>query len=99
MTIEIIFLSIFGSLLGKLLILRTLNELPKQNRPEIFTFTFLLSAFIDILLGLVFTYVQYRLANTMNVLLAIQISATAPLIASSILKVIPSNSVYSDNKK
>jgi hypothetical protein len=97
MTTEIIILSVFGSLIGKLLILRGINYLPKQKRPEIFNLAFIVSAFIDIILGVGFTYVQYRFANTMNVLLAIQISATAPLIASSLMKTIPSNSVFAGN--
>jgi multisubunit Na+/H+ antiporter MnhG subunit len=99
MTTEIIILSIFGSLLGKLLILRTMGDLPKNRRPNLFSFAFILSAFIDIILGFAFTYVQYKVANTMNVLLAIQISATAPLIATSLMKAIPSNSVYDSEKE
>ena len=94
MNIEIIILSIFGSLLGKLLIIRAINDLPKQKRPEVFNLAFLLSALIDIILGIGFTYIQYKVADTMNVLLALQISATAPLIASSLLKSLPSSSIY-----
>ncbi|MFO7526029.1 MAG: hypothetical protein R6W68_11305 [Ignavibacteriaceae bacterium] len=97
MTTEIIILSVFGSLIGKLLIIRGINDLPKQKRPEIFNLAFFISACIDIILGVGFTYVQYRFADTMNVLLAIQISATAPLIASSLMKTIPSNSVFAGN--
>jgi hypothetical protein len=95
MTTEIIILSVFGSLLGKLLILRGINDLPKQKRPEIFNLAFVISACIDIILGVGFTYVQYRFAGTMNALLAIQISATAPLIATSLIKTIPSNTAFS----
>ena len=94
MTTEIIILSIFGSLLGKLLILRGINDLPKQKRPEVLNIAFLISACIDVILGIGFTYVQYKVADTMNVLLALQISATAPLIASSLMKTIPSTTVF-----
>jgi hypothetical protein len=100
MTLETIIFSIFGSLLGKLLLLRTLVDLPKQKRPHITSFAFLLSALIDVILGLAFTYVQFRIANMKDsILLAIQISATAPLIASSIMKAIPTNSVYGSENK
>ena len=99
MTIEIYIFSIFGSLLGKLLMLRSLIDMPKQKRPEILSFAFLVSAIIDIVLGIGFTYVQYTVANPMNLLLAIQISATAPLIATSIMKAIPANTAYSDKGK
>lgn len=99
MTIEIYLFSIFGSLLGKLLMLRSLFDLPKQKRPNILSLEFLASAFIDILLGIAFTYVQYKVANDMNILLAIQISATAPLIATSVIKAIPTNVLAKKSSK
>jgi hypothetical protein len=94
MTIEIIVLSVFGSLLGKLLVIRGLTNVPKQNRPGILSFAFLVSAVIDIILGFGFTYVQY-MANDYAItpLLALQISASAPLIASSVINSMPKNLV------
>ena len=92
--VQVLF-SIFGSLLGRLLALSSLKEVPAEKKAPLFTKTYFLTAFVDIILGLAITFMQFIDSKLpLTLFLVVQLSATAPIIGRGIINSLPTNTIY-----
>lgn len=76
----LIFVTIFGSILNRLLALRNNLEFNPEKLKEIYKLTMLYSVMLDIFLGLTLMFMQRFGTGTMNIISALEIGVGAPYI-------------------
>jgi len=85
----IILFGLFGSILGDLLFLTKLRQMPKEQRPKFGDITFYLPIIVNAIIGFGFVMAYYYTIEELTPILAIHIGASSPLIARTMLTIKP----------
>jgi len=85
----VILFGLFGSILGDLLFLTKLRQMPKEQRPKFGDITFYLPIIVNAIIGFGFVMAYYYTIEELTPILAIHIGASSPLIARTMLTIKP----------
>ena len=85
----IILFGLFGSILGDLLFLTKLRQIPKDERPNFRKISFYIPIVVNAIIGFGFVMAYYYTIEELTPILAIHIGASSPLIARIMLTTKP----------